>query len=259
MGWVRVDDAFYDHEKFIAAGPCGIALWLTALGWSNRNLTDGYIPRGQVPRLLVFEGLSWETGAVPGLATFGEEVTGLAVANRLVEVGIFDDAPGGYQIHDYLEFQPSAEQVREKAKKERERWHRRAAGNAAVDADSAPDSDGPPDQLRAESAATPRVSQPQPQTPKNTRVSDAEFEDWWSVWPQKRDKRLAQKRYRARRSAGSTHAELCKARDNYLAQLRDATFCKYGATFLQADTVEEWLDPPPPPSNGHVKADELAW
>lgn len=113
MPWVRVDDAFYDHPKWIEAGPLGIALWITALAWSNRNLTDGFIPFGQIPRLLIFDGLSWETGGVEGLFAVGEDATAEAVATSLVKIGIFDDVPGGYLIHNYLKYQKSAEEIRD--------------------------------------------------------------------------------------------------------------------------------------------------
>src|SRR4051794_37088823 len=45
MGWVRISDDFYDHEKFIGVTALGIATWVAGLAHSNRNLPDGFTPR----------------------------------------------------------------------------------------------------------------------------------------------------------------------------------------------------------------------
>lgn len=106
MGWVRLDDAFYDHPKLAAVGPLGIALWATALGWCNRNLTDGHLPASRARTLLDFDGIA----VVDGM--HGEDVTAQTVIDQLVAVGLWDETDGGYEVHDYLDFQPSAEQIR---------------------------------------------------------------------------------------------------------------------------------------------------
>lgn len=106
MAWVKIDDSFADHPKLAGAGPLGMALQVAALCYCNRYLTDGFIPQAVAPRLLYFEGL-----AEPG------EVIG-----RLIEAGIWIEVEGGYQIHDYLEYQPS------KADIEATREQRREAG-----------------------------------------------------------------------------------------------------------------------------------
>lgn len=120
VGWVRVDDSFYDHPKFGEAGPVGIALWITGLAWSNRNLTDGFIPRHRVNLLLSWEGVAWRMW-MGDLFGGGEDVEAELVAKHLVEVGLWEETDSGYQIHDYLEYQPSAEQVNERRQKDRTR------------------------------------------------------------------------------------------------------------------------------------------
>jgi len=44
---------------------------------------------------------------VPGMATFGEDVTPEALAQLLVHVGFWEDDGDAYLIHDFLEYQPS--------------------------------------------------------------------------------------------------------------------------------------------------------
>lgn len=93
MTWVRLDDGFLDHPKVVAAG--GDAGWLYVCGlvYAARHLTDGVIPQGMVARL-------------------SDRAEPLALAARLVEVGLWERTAGGYRVHDYLDFQPSAADVR---------------------------------------------------------------------------------------------------------------------------------------------------
>jgi hypothetical protein len=92
MTWVRIDDQFADHPKFLGLGSERLAatgLWLIGLAYANRHLTNGFIPRLALP-----------ADASPRLI------------RRLVEVGLWRETPnGGWDIHDYLEFQPSREEV----------------------------------------------------------------------------------------------------------------------------------------------------
>jgi len=111
MAWVKISDDFYDHPKFAEAGPVGLALWTVGLAYANRNLTDGFIPRAAARRLLDYEHLAIETGAVGDLATFGEDIDADWAIGKLVDAGLWEPARGGWQIHDYLEYQPSAAEV----------------------------------------------------------------------------------------------------------------------------------------------------
>ena len=110
MAWVRLDDGFPDHRKLAELGDyaplCGW-LFVCGLAWSNRQLTDGRLPKTLIPRLATFHHLSLETGCVPGMATFGEDVTPEALAQLLVQVGFWEDVGDAYLIHDFLEYQPS--------------------------------------------------------------------------------------------------------------------------------------------------------
>jgi len=104
MVWVRLADDFPHHPKVIAAGPLAGWLWACGLAYANRYATDGFIPSAQVKLLADLDG-----------------ATGLA--RRLVDVGLWEVANGGYQIHDFAAYQPSAEEV----KRERESAARRQA------------------------------------------------------------------------------------------------------------------------------------
>jgi hypothetical protein len=140
MGWIRVSDDFYDHRKFTDAGPLGVALWLAAMGYCNRNLTDGYLLKSKVRGLLDFQGLYAES-----LLQAGEiiEDTEPYAATSLVICGLWHEdghdcpscpqpGPKSYYVHDYLEYQPSRAEVEETRAKRAEAG--RKGGKAKQDA-----------------------------------------------------------------------------------------------------------------------------
>lgn len=93
MSWVRLDDQFADHPKVTTAGPLAGWLYVCGLLYAARYLTDGFIPTAHVARL----------AALPRPRQLAE---------RLVQVGLWERAEGGYRIHDYAEYQPTADDVR---------------------------------------------------------------------------------------------------------------------------------------------------
>ena len=102
MPWVRIDDQYPEHPKITAAGHLAGWLDVCAMAYSNRMLTDGFIADAMVPRL----------SSVPAPSKRAAE---LVAAGRWVRV------EGGYQIHDYLDYQKTKVQIL----KEREQANRR--------------------------------------------------------------------------------------------------------------------------------------
>lgn len=140
MPWVRLDDDLPDHPKIIAAGPMASWLHVCALAYCNRYLTDGFVPEGQVPKLSSLN-----------------QPRRLAAA--LVRVGLWEEAVGGFRVHDFLNYQPSRVQVEAEREVDRKR---KAAGRAAQGRDSngkfsgiPPESDRNPSGLPPESEGTP--------------------------------------------------------------------------------------------------------
>lgn len=97
MPWAKVDDKLHGHPKAIEAGLEALGLWTLALSWVSSYLTDGFVPEGQIVRI----GGSIE------------------MADKLIAAGLWERRDGGYQIHDYLEYNPSAEEIDEQRAKNR--------------------------------------------------------------------------------------------------------------------------------------------
>lgn len=108
MPWVKLDDQFLNNTKTRAAGVQGRALYIAGLLYCAQLLTDGRIPAKDLP-----------------LVAASAEVP-VRHAKVLVEFGLWERDPSGYVVHDYLTYNPSAEQVRAErlAAAERMRRHR---------------------------------------------------------------------------------------------------------------------------------------
>lgn len=99
MTWVRIDDRFAQHPKVVAAGPLAMAMQVAALGYCNRELTDGFIPRS-IARTLM------DCDPEAGIAVSVSWVIG-----RLIQAGMWEEVEGGYRIHDFHDYQPTKEEV----------------------------------------------------------------------------------------------------------------------------------------------------
>ena len=219
MGWVRLDDGFYDHGKVELAGPLGLALWVSGLAWCNRNLSDGFIPRGRARTLLDFEGLAF----VRGMS--GEDVTADLVIDSLLEAGLWerDDARLGFVVHDYLDYQPSADEVL--GKRLLLSQARAEAGRRGGLLTQQKRKSSEANKATSEAKVKPQ-SQPQlktkPLSPSATSVDaiEADFNNAWEHYPRTRDgtkpaRKPALEKYRATRKRHVDAVELFTAVENY--------------------------------------------
>lgn len=109
--WFKVDDALSMHPKAFTAGNSALGLWVRAGSWAMQHLTDGHIPAGVVSAL----GGVWDDAAA------------------LVNAGLWDQAEGGYQFHDWAEYQPTREQILAERAKTRERVEKHRANKSRSD------------------------------------------------------------------------------------------------------------------------------
>jgi hypothetical protein len=104
MSWARFDDQYPDHPKIVEVGPLGMALHLAATCYCARYLTDGFVSSTMLSRLLSFDGITYQNNAV----------TNALVTNELIRVGLFEVVEGGIMVHDYLEYNPPAAEIKGK-------------------------------------------------------------------------------------------------------------------------------------------------
>jgi hypothetical protein len=115
----RIVDELVDHKKILRAadliGPDGqviaVGFYVIGLLWSNRHLTDGFLPTEVV-------------------RNFRQVRKPLSVADALVKAGLWDkNGSDGFQIHDFDQFNPSAADMKKKRRADRDRKAAERAGN----------------------------------------------------------------------------------------------------------------------------------
>jgi hypothetical protein len=98
MAWVRIHDGAMTHPKVIGLSDKAFRLWIWGLSYSQQHLTNGLIPRVAIPARVA-------------------RATADLLAARL-----WDDTPaGGYQVHDYLDWNDSRDVVVRKRTDARDR------------------------------------------------------------------------------------------------------------------------------------------
>lgn len=105
MPWFRLDDSFHSHPKVIAAGNEAVGLYVRCGTYAAEHLTDGFVGKSIV-------------------LLYGSD----ALAARLVEAKLWHRTRGGWNIHDYLDYNPSREAVEKERKAAAERQRRRRDG-----------------------------------------------------------------------------------------------------------------------------------
>ena len=109
MAWFKVDDKLHSHPKVLGVPLRSMGLWVLAGAWSADQLTDGFIPRAVLPTLQ----------AKP------------SDARDLVTSGLWLEVDGGWQFHDWLEFQFSRASTLARRAKDAERKAEARAAKAA--------------------------------------------------------------------------------------------------------------------------------
>ena len=132
MPWVRFDDQYPIHRKVDGLSDAAFRLHTSAIFWSARNLTDGFVAA---------EDLDGVTARVRTPARFAAECVRRGVWHCATQPCDSEKCPGpvdnstdsdGWIIHDYWQYQPKKAQVlkdRDAAAKRQARW--RAAHNGS--------------------------------------------------------------------------------------------------------------------------------
>jgi hypothetical protein len=144
--WVKLDDGFVSHPKIVDLSDRAFRLHVAALCHSGRNLTDGWLSPRAVRTVAV------EVDADP-----------VELPLELVAAGVWErDDAGGYRIHDFGDYNPTAERV----KADREKARKRMA--------AARSSERSPKQVREREGGRAVARSPSPSRPDpDTRDSEA--------------------------------------------------------------------------------------
>lgn len=242
MSWLKLDDAFPDHPKLGMLSDLAVLggwLWVSGLCYCGRYLTDGFVPHGQVGKLADFR-------------EFGVDVR--EVASRLVDVGLWERTEGGYQVHDYLKYNPSrADHDASKAslsargKKGASARHgkRRDSGQSSGPSDGygPGHSNGESQNRESAEATTLSDSCPVPVSvpfPVSESESDRPvpfddgFDEFWDAYPKKSGMPKARAAYESSLEAGESAERLIAGAVGYATAVvgRDEQYIKQPSNFI---------------------------
>lgn len=99
--WVKIDDGLPGNRKWQRLSSPACRLWIEALCWAGQHLTDGALPRENAA------GIAFAIALRDG----GDGAGWKALVDELVDAGLWEAGPDGWQIHDFLEYNPSCGQV----------------------------------------------------------------------------------------------------------------------------------------------------
>lgn len=176
MAWVRIDDHIDEHPKIQAAGPLGLALFVSGLAYCNRNRTDGFIPASKAAVLL------------------GPSGAGQVIA-ALVAAGLWRRVDGGFWVHDYLDYQLSREQIEKERSRTAQRQaafrlsHSNAHSNAVTNGVSNAQSNGLVTLAPIPKTSTSKDKDSCPAAPDG-------FPDFYALYPRREKRRAAEKAWR---------------------------------------------------------------
>jgi hypothetical protein len=143
--WAKIDDGFHDHPKIVGLDLQAVGLWVKALSYCSRHLTDGLVPTSMVVHLA-------------GLP----RAQAIALARALVTAKLWEPVGAkGYRFHDYLTYQTSKQDV------DKVRDDKRRAGRLGAQSRWQSDSS------RHDSAASTKMASSSPlrSSPSGTEVS----------------------------------------------------------------------------------------
>lgn len=121
MGWLRLSGTFADHPKTIASGNAAVGMFVRLACWSAEHETDGFVPVDVAKRY-------------GSRAQLGKLTSARGATRPLLEM-----APGGFRLRDFLEYNPSHEQMTRQRALKTQRQHRWRAPDVDASRDASRD------------------------------------------------------------------------------------------------------------------------
>jgi hypothetical protein len=142
--YIRIDQSLGDHKKAMLLAPrhylAALGLHVLGIGLSDRLHSDGFLPDASLDKI----ALGSTTGAL----------------KELVRVGLWEKVEGGYQIHDYLDWQDSSEEISAKKEQATTAANRRWGKTDGADSTSTPDANRNAERITNRNATSGEVSMP---------------------------------------------------------------------------------------------------
>lgn len=183
MGWARLDDSFHDHPKLIGLSLEALGLWTKCLTWAHRHhdveRAVGFLPTG-LPEL--FAG-----------------ARGKKLGNELVTHRLWDSCDGGWVIHGYTDYLPASERPQtasDVSKARSEAGKRGAEARWAKANEEKHDGKLPSASYSKPMPPNPTRPEPEPEATTDVVALSREFDDAWSHWPKKVERKKALEQYR---------------------------------------------------------------
>jgi hypothetical protein len=165
VSWLELDDRILEHPKFIRAvnmaGAETVFLWLGIRAYCGQNLSNGHVPADMV-------------GEVRGPKNPSKREAAL---EALIAVNLIERRDDGIQMHDYLDWSSSREEVLDRRDRARERKARSRRDEECDD-----DCDEPSDDERDSAvtiASVTALPSPSSSTPNQKRDPVREVFDCW--------------------------------------------------------------------------------
>jgi hypothetical protein len=120
MSWLKIDDGYPTHRRVRSLGRDVPSKWLhtTALCYCARHLTDGRLDQTDIALLIAEADMP--------------KATATRSIGKLVDVGLWAKTGEFYELRDYLDYNPSAQEVKEKRLAAAERQRRSRVTHASV-------------------------------------------------------------------------------------------------------------------------------
>lgn len=225
MTWVKIDDSFPDHPKIKGLRDDEFRLYMTALCYSSRYLTDGVIPLNIV-------------------RTFIESRSKSPRISALVNANLWEIVADSIVILSYSEYQFTKERIETERKLAAERMAKSRVLR------------------RTDGVTSPTVHPPHThpipipipnKDIKITNPSDSEFNLFWSIYPRKEAKGAARTAFLKACKKSSIESIIEGAKRFAADPNRQDEFTAHASTWLNQ---ERWSDTPLPSRGGAMTRTE---
>lgn len=247
MPWARFDDHMPNHRKVRPLSDAAFRLWVSSICWSNANKTDGFIIDDE---LEFVSDVKLPSDVVP----------------ELVRRRLWEAAEGGWLVHDFHDYNPSAERVhaeREQKTERQRRWRekkRATDGRFGVDAgvdaswvagrdasdDAAPVPTRPDPSATSSCSSAPQETRESRRRSRPEEVLEAEaFAGFWATYPRRQGKGSAEKAWNAAIRHGTAPRRILDGAKRYAVERagQDAKYTKHPSTWLNGRCWEDEPDP----------------